>query len=186
LENIDSIIQGCIKWDRYAQSQLYELFADKMFMVCLRYSRNREEAEETLQEGFLKIYKFIHQYRSSGSFEGWIRKILVNTCLEKYRSKPQMHVIMDIEMVPTDDVDNEEILNRLGIKELLKMIQLLPPAYRMVFNLYVFEGMKHREIAVELGISEGTSKSNLSDARTLLRKAIDKSSEVAIKKINYL
>ncbi len=186
MKKTESIIQGCIKWDRYAQTQLYELFADKMFAVCLRYSRNREEAEETLQEGFMKVYKFIHQYKSSGSFEGWIKKIMVNSCLEKYRSRPQMHVIMDIEMVPFEDIDNEDILNRLGIKELLKMIQLLPPAYRMVFNLYVFEGMKHREIANELGISEGTSKSNLSDARTLLRKAINKNSEVAIKNVKYL
>ena len=97
-----------------------------------------------------------------------------------------MHVIMDLEMVTVENVDNEDILNKLGIKELLKMIQLLPPAYRMVFNLYVFEGMKHREIAEQLGISEGTSKSNLSDARTLLRKAVNKSMEVAIKNVNCL
>jgi RNA polymerase sigma factor (sigma-70 family) len=172
--------------DRYAQTSLYDLFGAKMFIVCLRYSRNREEAEETLQEGFLKVYKFINNYKSAGSLEGWIRKIMVNCCLEKYRNRPQMHIIMDIEVVSIETADKEDVLNRLGIKELLKLIQLLPPAYRMVFNLYVFEGMKHREIADLLGISEGTSKSNLSDARTLLRKAVNKSMEVAVKAVNCL
>ena len=186
MEQTNRIIQGCIKWDRYAQTQLYDYFGPKMLVVCLRYSRNREEAEETLQEGFMKVFKCIHQYKSTGSFEGWIRKIMVNCCLQKYRSKPQMHIIMDVEKVSVVNADNEDILNKLGIKEILKMIQLLPPAYRMVFNLYVFEGMKHREIAQQLGISEGTSKSNLSDARTLLRKAVDRSMEVAIKNVNCL
>ena len=186
MEQTEGIIQSCIKWDRYAQTQLYDLFAPKMLVVCLRYSRNREEAEETLQEGFLRVFKCIDQYKSVGSFEGWIRKIMVNCCLQKYRSRPHMHVITDVELVAVDNADNEDILNKLGIKELLKMIQLLPPAYQMVFNLYVFEGMKHREIAEQLGISEGTSKSNLSDARTLLRKAVNRSMEVAIKNVNCL
>jgi RNA polymerase sigma-70 factor (ECF subfamily) len=181
LEQSNQLIKGCLKADRYSQSQLYELFATKMFAVCLRYSRNPEEAEEILQEGFSKVFEFIHQYRFEGSFEGWVRKIMVNCALQKYRNKPHLHIIGNIESENIEYWENEDISSRLGAKELVKMIQQLPPAYRMVFNLFVFEGMKHREIAELLGISEGTSKSNLSDARAILQRAVNKSLKVANK-----
>jgi RNA polymerase sigma-70 factor (ECF subfamily) len=157
-----------------------------MFVVCLRYSKNKEEAEEIVQEGFMKVFSFLHQFRSEGSFEGWIKKIMVNCALQRYRSKPQMHAIVDIESSEVEQISNEDILSKLGVKELLNMVQMLPPAYRMVFNLYVFEGMKHKEIAELLGIAEGTSKSNLSDARTLLQKAVNKSLQVSKKNISSI
>lgn len=147
----------------------------KMFGVCLRYSKSRGEAEEILQEGFIRVFEFIHQYNFAGSFEGWVRKIMVNCALQKYRSKKQMHAVVNIDSTSVEPISNEEILSRIGTKELLQMVQQLSPGYRMVFNLYVFEGMKHREIAEHLGISEGTSKSNLSDARAFLQKAVHKS-----------
>lgn len=186
VDSTDKLIQGCIRGDRYSQSQLYALYAPKMFIVCLRYSKNREEAEDIMQDGFTKVFSFIHQFKSEGSFEGWIRKIIVNCALQRYRNKPQLHAVIDINNNIVEQIGDEDILSKLGVKELLKMIQQLPPAYRMVFNLYVFEGMKHREIALELGIAEGTSKSNLSDARALLQKAVNNSLLTAKQNINSI
>jgi RNA polymerase sigma-70 factor (ECF subfamily) len=178
------LIEGCIKGDRFSQSRLYNLYNQKMFLVCLRYARNREEAEEILQEGFMKVFEFIHQYKFSGSFEGWMRKIMVNCALQKYRSKTHLRPVVDIDATAVADKSHDEIIATLGTKELLNMVQQLPPAYKMIFNLYVFEGMKHREIAELLGISEGTSKSNLSDARALLQKAVNKSLQSSQVKYN--
>ena len=150
-----------------------------MFVVCLRYSGNREEAEEILQEGFIKVFEFMHQYKFNGSFEGWVRRIMVNCALQKFRSKSKMHAVVTIDTIAVEQAGNEDIISQIGTKELLKLVQQLSPAYRMVFNLYVMEGMKHREIAAHLGISEGTSKSNLSDARAFLQKAVNNSMQLA-------
>jgi RNA polymerase sigma factor (sigma-70 family) len=175
MEELHQLIQGCIKGHRHCQRQLYEMYEQKMFAVCLRYSKSREDAEETLQEGFIRVFDFVHQFKFEGSFEGWMKKIMVNCALQKFRSKPQLHAVVNIDAAPVSNMGNEDIISQLGTKELLKMVQQLPPACRMVFNLYVFEGMKHREIAGLLGISEGTSKSNLSDARAILQKAVSNS-----------
>jgi RNA polymerase sigma factor (sigma-70 family) len=185
VEQTEELIRGCIKRERFYQNRLYTLYAPKMFVVCIRYSKNREEAEETLQEGFIKVFEFIHQFKGAGSFEGWIRKIMVNCALQKYRSKPHLHPVIDIENTNTDQYISEDILSQLDTKELLKMVQQLPPSYRMVFNLFAFEGYKHREIAELLGISEGTSKSNLSDARAILQKAVTKSLNEVKQNVNY-
>jgi len=179
LKTLDTLIQGCIDGDKHSQSRLYELFAPSMFGVCLRYAANREEAEEILQEGFLKAFECIYQFRFAGSFEGWIRKIMVNSALQKYRSRHHLHAITNIEVPDPGYFGDEDIMARLSVKELLNIIQLLSPAYRIVFNLYVFEGMKHREIAKQLGISEGTSKSNLYDARVILQKLVNNNAKVA-------
>ena len=175
LEELTELIQDCIKGHRFAQSRLYTLLSPKLFAVCLRYSRSREEAEETLQEGFMRVFNYMHQFRYDGSFEGWARKVVVNCALQKYRSTSKMYAIVDIEHTQVETMGFEDITTQIGTKELLKMIQDLPPTYRMVFNLYVFEGYKHREIAQMLAISEGTSKSNLFDARLILQKAVKKS-----------
>lgn len=181
LEETRQLIKSCLDEDRNAQRNLYELFAPKMFGVCLRYARNREEAEDIMQEGFIQVFKSLHNFKFSGSFEGWVRKIMVYCAIAKYRGKSKLHSVL----IETEDIaasDNEEILSRLGKKELLKMVQDLPPAYRMVFNLYVFDGLKHREIAQELGISEGTSKSNLHDAKVILQRAVNESMKIANQK----
>ncbi len=166
------LIKGCAAGDRANQTKLYNLYAPKMMGVCLRYSRNREEAEEILQEGFLRVFTYINTFKGSGSFEGWIRKIMVNCALHRYRNKSQLQPVIRLDTSNYDTAGEAEVLSGLDAKELLSLIQTLPAGYRVVFNLYVFEGYKHREIAEVLGISEGTSKSNLSDARAFLQKTL--------------
>jgi RNA polymerase sigma-70 factor, ECF subfamily len=146
-----------------------------MFTVCLRYANSREEAKDLLQEGFIKVFDCLHQFKFEGSFEGWIKRVIVNNALQKIRSKSHLHAIVSIDDAPqTQTVGQQEILSHLGTKELLQLIQDLPTVYRLVFNLHVFEGMKHKEISKLLGISEGTSKSNLHDARVILQKKVNK------------
>jgi RNA polymerase sigma factor (sigma-70 family) len=186
LKPLEQLIEGCVNGNRQSQNQLYNLLMPKMFAVCLRYSKNREEAEELLQEGFIKVYEYIHQYKFNGPFEGWARKIMVNCALQRYRSKRQMHAIVSIDINLAEQPGNEEIISRLGTKELLKMVQQLSPAYRTIFNLYVLEGMKHREIAERLGISEGTSKSNLFNARAFLQKAVTNSIQLGKQKLKQV
>jgi RNA polymerase sigma factor (sigma-70 family) len=183
---LNQLIDDCIHGKRASQSQLYSLYAPKMFTVCLRYGRNREEAEETLQEGFVKVFENLSQFRFAGSFEGWIRRIMVNCALQKYRRQSHLHAIVPIESTPMESIGQEEVLSQISTKELLQMVQALPAAYRLVFNLYVFEGMKHREIAELLGISEGTSKSNLFDARAILQKAVNSTMEARKKNSSCL
>lgn len=185
-EELNQLIQECCKGNRQSQSRMYMLLAPKMFVVCQRYSKTREEAEETLQEGFIKVFEHMQQYKFAGSFEGWVRKIMVNCALQKFRKKTPLHAVMNIEDVNKEYSDKENITSSLSAKELLLLVQQLPPAYQMVFNLYVFEGMKHREIADMLGISEGTSKSNLSDARAILQKAVIKNAQIASPKTNTI
>ena len=179
LEQPIKLIQGCINGDRYFQRCLYEQYMPKMLGVCMRYTKNREEAEDVLQDGFVQVFKSLHSFKFEGSFEGWIRKIMVNCAIKHYRTKPKMYPVVALENAQVVDSGTEEIMAYLNKKELLKMVQGLPPAYRMIFNLYVFEGMKHREIAAHLGISEGTSKSNFFDAKLLLRKAVNNSLKIA-------
>jgi RNA polymerase sigma factor (sigma-70 family) len=185
-EELNQLIYECCKGNRQSQSRMYGLLAPRMFVVCQRYSKTREEAEEILQEGFVKMFEHLQQYKFAGSFEGWVRKIMVNCALQKFRKKSQLHAVVNIEEVNREYGDAENISAQLSAKELLLLVQQLPPAYQMVFNLYVFEGMKHREIAALLGISEGTSKSNLSDARAILQKAVIKNAQIAPSKTNAL
>ncbi len=182
----DQLIQGCIKGNRYDQNRLYNLYAPVMFSVCLRYAKNREEAEEILQEGFIKVFTHLRQFNFAGSFEGWIRRIMVNCALQKYRTNARLHAVTSLESGQHDIAETETIMAQISTKELISMVQQLPAGYRLVFNMYVFEGMKHREIAQQLGISEGTSKSNLYDARVILQKSVANSLQVAKKNINYL
>ena len=175
-ENEDILIKKCIEWDGVAQNRLYELFASKMFAVCNRYARSREEAEDILHEGFMKVFENIDKFRKEGSLEGWIRKIMYNSAIQKFRQRKLVEntVSIDNGHVNLLQHSSNDALSQIGTKELLTMIQNLPPRYQMVFNLYVFEGLKHREIAEKLGVTEGTSKSNLSDARTILQREINK------------
>ena len=166
------IINGCIARDRASQTRLYDFYAPKMLVVCMRYSKNREEAEEILHEGFCRVFKYINKFQNAGSFEGWIRKIIVNAALQRYKSKSSLYPVIQIDEMKTDLANDTDLYNALDVKELMKVVQTLPTGYRLVFNLYAIEGFKHREIAEMLGISEGTSKSNLSDARVFLQKAL--------------
>jgi RNA polymerase sigma-70 factor (ECF subfamily) len=152
-----------------------------MFTVCLRYSRDKHEAEEILQQGFIKVFSSLHQYRNEGSLEGWIRRVIVTSSLQHLRSKPPLHAVLSTDHDFTNQFrEREEIESGLSAKELLALVQSLPLAYRMVFNLYVFEGYQHKEIAQLLGISEGTSKSNLFDARRWLKERILASQHLSV------
>jgi RNA polymerase sigma-70 factor (ECF subfamily) len=144
------------------------------------YAKSREEAEEVLQDGFMRVFSYIHKFRGDGSFEGWIRAIMVSAALSKYRTKSShLRPVVQFDSNYHEMAEDARFISNYDEKELVKLVQTLTPAYRMVFNLYVFEGMKHREIAEILGISEGTSKSNLSDARAILQKALTVKKKIA-------
>lgn len=174
LNNLEQLIEDCMAGMRSAQNRMYDLFAPRMLPVCLRYAGNREEAEEILQEGFIKVFSHLSQFRREGSFEGWIRRIMVNAALQRFREKARMYPVVAIKDDSLEPMTSSEAYSRIGYKDLLALVQKLPPAYRMVFNLYVFEGMKHKEIAEKLKITEGTSKSNLYDARLILQREVMK------------
>jgi RNA polymerase sigma-70 factor (ECF subfamily) len=144
-----------------------------MFGICLRYSGNYEDAQDILQDGFIKVFEKIHQFSYKGAFEGWIRKVMVNTALEKYRLHYRQ-VSMEENIPQTESDDGKDITAAIDAAELLRIIQELSPKYRIVFNLYALEGFSHKEISEMLKISEGTSKSNLSRARTILQEKVNK------------
>ncbi len=167
------IIKGCIAGNRASQGRLYNLYARKMMGVCMWYAKNREEAEEILQDGFMRVFSYIHKFRGEGSFEGWIRATMISAALSKYRNKSShLRPVVSFDSNYHEVSEDGRFISQYDEKELVKLVQTLTPAYRMVFNLYVFEGMKHREIAEALKISEGTSKSNLADARRILQAAL--------------
>jgi RNA polymerase sigma-70 factor (ECF subfamily) len=155
-----------------------------MMIVCLRYAKNLEEAEEILQDGFIRVFKFIGQFKNEGSFEGWIRKIMVNCALQKLRNQSYLRPLISLNTSLHDEGYEDPVLENINGKEMLLMVQALSPAYRMVFNLYHFEGYKHREIALMLGIEEGTSKSNLAQARKNLQTAVKKNLRIEQKYLN--
>ena len=173
LDNLKEVIKDCITGNRSMQNKLYEYYASRMMGVCLRYSKSREEAEEILQEGFIKVFTCLHQYRFRGSLEGWIKRTMINCALQKLRAKSSLYPVINIDEVSEKSIDVDG-MTRLHAKELLLLIQTLPTMYKLVFNLYVFEGFRHKEIAEMLRISEGTSKSNLHDARMILQKKLCK------------
>ncbi len=171
LEDLKQIIKECARGNVRAQEMLYRHFAPKMFGVCLRYSRDRTEAEDNLQEGFIKVFTKIKSFRHEGSFEGWIRRIMVNVALERYRKQQVMYPVEDITVYEGNEL-SEDVLANISAQELTAIIQKLTPRYRMVFNLFVIEGLSHEEISREMKISVGTSKSNLARARDILKSKV--------------
>ena len=153
------------------QEALYKQTASKMMAVCMRYAKDRMEAEDVLQLGYIKIFQKVKDYRGDGSFEGWIRRVMVNTAIESYRKN-----LRTLNVVPIEDAYEQPStgfdFSRLGMQDLMKVIQKLADGYRMVFNMYIIEGYSHKEIAETLGISEGASKSQLSRARAILKEEI--------------
>ena len=168
-----NILKACLNGDARAQGRFYEMYADRLYGICLRYANDEDEAKDILQEGFIKIFEKLKQYSNKGSLEGWMRKIIVNTALERIRRENRFMLVEDDTFMEYDRYRYEHILEELGEKDLLEMIQELSPQYRMVFNLYAIEGYSHKEISQMLNISEGTSKSNLSRARDLLKYKIE-------------
>jgi RNA polymerase sigma-70 factor (ECF subfamily) len=167
------IIDGCLSGSRRDQELLYRRYSPKFYAVCLQYAGNTEEARDVLQEGFIKVFENLSHYSHEGSFEGWMRKIIVNTALEKYRNRYYLFRVDDIDEAaePIAGPDTNDFAG-LEAHDLLNMIMELPPKYRMVFNLYAIEGYSHKEIGTMLNITEGTSKSNLSRARDILQKKV--------------
>lgn len=172
MDNLTHIIKACQKGKASAQKQLYDVFAGKMYAVCLRYSQDKTEAEDCLQEGFIKVFNNIKKFAFKGSFEGWMRRIMVNTVIEVYRKK-QPEVLVDEFPVLAEDAKEEVDDEVISQEELIALIQELPPKYKLVFNLYVLDGFSHAEIAKTAGISVGTSKSNLARARQWLKNGIE-------------
>ena len=168
--SLEKLLKGLIKEKPKAQAELYTLYSRTLFGVSLKYSRNYEEAEDNLQDAFLTIFKKIQQYKGKGSFEGWLKRIVINTALQRYR-KQQVFEIVNEQQIEQEEVtvDTEDI----SLQFLLKIVQELPDRYRLVFSLYVLDGYPHKEIAKMLSISEGTSKSNLARARLILKEKVE-------------
>ncbi len=168
--SLEQLIENCKINDTQAQSELYKLFSSKLFSICLKYSRNYTEAEDNLQDAFLTIYKKIEQYKHKGSFEGWLKRVTVNTVLQRYRQEKVFEIISEDVVEDVEiEIDDESI----SLDYLLQIIQELPDRYRLVFNLYVLDGYSHNDIANMLDINIGTSKSNLARARQILMKTIE-------------
>ena len=161
--NLDRIIDKCKEGDRQAAEKIYQIFSAKMFALCLRFSKDRADAEDTLQDGFIKIFTSIGQYTGKGSF-------MINTAMEKFRKNSPLQIVEELPEIE----DNEDIDEEVSIPEevLADFVNQLPERYKMVFNLYVIEEMSHKDIAALLGINEGTSKSNLARAREILKRKV--------------
>lgn len=172
--SLKQLIHNCKKQDIKAQEQLYRLYANKLFAVCLKYSNSYQQAEDNLQDGFMVIFDKIIQYQDKGSFEGWMKRIMINTALQKYRKQTVFEIINEEQLKePAIEIDEDLV----SVDFLLKIIQELPDRYRQVFNLYALDGFSHKEISELLGISTGTSKSNLARARIILKEKVEASLE---------
>lgn len=169
----EQLIDGCVAEKPKYQKQLYELYADKMLVVCLRYTKNMEEAEDVLQESFIKVFDKINTFRKQGSLEGWIRRITVNTAIRYIQTKSPIVSKADLHIVENYEGEQDETYC-YNFEDILSLVQLLPDGYRTVLNLYAIDGYSHQEIAKELDISVGTSKSQLARARKLLKTLIKK------------
>lgn len=169
---LQQVWKGCLKNERQSQELLYKLMAPKMLAVCMRYATDRDEAQDILQEGFIKVFQHMNYYRNEGSLEGWIRRIMVHSAISRFRKRKYMVLSEDI----TEGSFTSEVTynSNLEIKDLLKMIQQLPETYRSVFNLYAVEGYSHREIGDMLGMTELLSRTSLHRARTILKTKINK------------
>lgn len=179
-KDIEKVINGCLKGKRKYQEILHKAFYSKMLLACMRYSQNTAEAEDLLHDGFLKLYAKLEKYNYQGSFEGWIRRIIVNNAIDFIRKRKEFTVGFDSEnehiindKLDNTDVDMEELeSSEKNAQLIINAIQQLSPAYKTVFNMYVMEDMSHKEIAEELGISVGSSKSNLSKAKLRIREIL--------------
>jgi len=169
--NEDKMIQACIDEQKSAQKYLYDLYSPKMYFVCLRYARHDLEAQDMLQDGFIKVFDNIQKFKKNGSFEGWIRRIMVNTSLNHCRKRSFKQEQIGIEDYQ-DKVVSSKAVSNMSEQELLKLIQGLPDGYRMVFNLYVIEGYSHKEIGELLEITESTSRSQLAKSRKWMQKVL--------------
>jgi len=176
----EELIEGCRRQDRQAQKRLYDQYSSKLYALCCRYIKDKMEAEDVLITAFTKILNRIDQYTGEGNFEGWMRKVVVNDALSYLRKNKNMYLETDI--AAADYEPDEKLEDQLEAEDLLKMIESLPTGYRIVFNLYAIEGYSHKEIGEQLGISENTSKSQLSRARVALQKCLLETEQKLVQK----
>jgi len=171
LPNEHDLIEGCLLGNPVMQKNLYDKYAPKMYAICLRYAANSEDAKDILQDGFVKVFVNLGKFKAMGSFEGWMRRIFVNTAIEHYRRKNQLYAISENQ---EDNMPNQEVsaLDALEADDIIRLISELPNGYRTVFNLYAVEGYSHKEISTMMNISEGTSKSQYARAKAWLQEKI--------------
>ena len=170
-EKLDILLKECKRGKSESQEKLYRRFASAMYGLCLQYASNEEDAQDILQEGFIKVFAKLDQVKNPAALPGWIRRVIINTALERYRSQVVLQRVDELREEQHEDAGNEA-LDKISCEELVGLIQTLTPRYRMVFNLYAIEGYSHQEISEELRISVGTSKSNLSRARVILQEKV--------------
>ncbi len=178
---MDEIIKQCQKREAKAQEMLYKLFGQKLFAICLKYAPNYQDAQDLFQDGFLHLFTKINQFEFKGSFEGWAKRLMINHVLQQYRKVSFLEIVKEIP----DISETIEIDEPIELQELLKLIQDLPSQYRLVFSLYVLDNYSHKEIANMLEITEGTSKSNLSRAKKILKDKIILRNKLDINYKNY-
>lgn len=169
---LEDLVLGCQNGNRQSQELLYKTTSAKMLGICMRYAKDQFEAEDMMQTGFVKVFKKLADYRGEGSFEGWMRRIMVNTSIEFYRKNLRSLNVVDIDATQDYQASVGFDMSSINIKDLMRLIQNLSNGYRLVFNMYAIEGYSHKEIAEKLGITEGASKSQLSRARAILKEQV--------------
>ena len=169
-----TLVNECVKGNARAQRMLFDKFAGKMMTVCLRYAKNTDQAEDVLQDGFVKVFMKLSDFKKEGSLEGWIRRIMVNTALDQIRKEVKFRGDLDIEDVGYKLENNAFIEEEMMAEDLMKLVRAMPDGYRIVFNMFAIEGYSHAEIAATLGVTENTSKSQYSRARAYLRERLEK------------
>jgi RNA polymerase sigma-70 factor (ECF subfamily) len=167
------MIEGCKKGDKKAQKAFYDHFASKMLGVCMRYAKDKAEAEDMLQESFIKLFQNIHKYRGEGSFEGWVRRVVVFNAINLYKHRVR-HFQESLDIKDYDAQYSDDVIANISAKEILAFVQQMPDGYRLIFNLFAIEGFSHKEIGEQLGIAVGTSKSQYSRARDWMKKELSK------------
>lgn len=173
------LIKACLSGDRMAQRDIFNIYAGKMMAVCLRYTRHRLEAEDIFQDAFVKVFTHLHEFEGGGAFEGWIRKIMINTAIKNNRKKSVTNEDIGLEHVK-EDCAGPEVFGTLSEEELIKLVSSLPDGYRIIFNLFAIEGYTHREISELLNIEESTSRSQLAKARKILQEKVQELYKVAV------
>lgn len=169
----DELVKGCLRKDRKFQELLYKKFSKTMYQICLSYAKDRDGAQDILQEGFIKVFDKINSFNSEGSLEGWIRRIISNTAVDHYRKKSTLRKFIEFDATPSDKTGQNNISDSIHANEILDQVRKLPDGAQVIFNLYAVEGFSHKEISEKLQISEGTSKSQVNRARTLLQKLLN-------------
>ena len=178
-DDVKDLVESCIKGNRKSQELLYKTFYGKMLVVCMRYSRNREEAQEVLHDGLIKVFSKLKSFENKGSFEGWVRRIIVNVAIDRVRSRKDFYIneeqefLLDNIVDESDDVAELEKIKKMNAETIIELMQKLSPSYRAVLNLFAVENMQHKEIAETLNISIGTSKSNLAKAKVKLKELLE-------------